>query len=92
VTDAGAMGSVGAGAMWSVDAGGMCRILGIILPLRGPSYKLRLARFSARLKLQDGPSVAKWRGNPNPLLPTPKRIRERPNLFISKKPKPNVLT
>ena len=29
------------------------------MPLRGPSCKLRLARFSARLKFQDGPSVAK---------------------------------
>jgi hypothetical protein len=31
----------------------------VIIPLRGPSCKLRLARFSAKLKLQDGPSVAK---------------------------------
>ena len=30
----------------------------IIIPLRGPSCKLRLERFSARLKFQDGPSVA----------------------------------
>ena len=30
-----------------------------IVPLCGPSSKLRLARFSARLKFQDGPSVAK---------------------------------
>ena len=32
----------------------------IIIPLRGPSCKLRLARFSVKLKLQDGPSVAKF--------------------------------
>ena len=30
----------------------------IIMPLRGPSCKLRLARISAKLKFQDGPSVA----------------------------------
>ena len=30
----------------------------IIIPLRGPSCKLRLFRFSAKLKFQDGPSVA----------------------------------
>ena len=30
----------------------------IILPLRGPSDKLRLARSSAKLKFSDGPSVA----------------------------------
>ena len=30
----------------------------IIVPLRGPSCKLRLARFSVKLKFQDGPSVA----------------------------------
>ena len=29
----------------------------IIKPLRGPSYKLRFARISVRLKFQDGPSV-----------------------------------
>ena len=29
-----------------------------IMPLRGPSWKLRLSRFSVRLKFQDGPSVA----------------------------------
>ena len=29
----------------------------IIIPLRGPSCKLRLARSSAKLSLQDGPSV-----------------------------------
>jgi hypothetical protein len=28
------------------------------MPLRGPSCKLRLARFSARLKFKDGLSVA----------------------------------
>ena len=31
----------------------------IIMPLRGPSCKLRLARVSDKLKFQDGPSVAK---------------------------------
>jgi hypothetical protein len=31
----------------------------IIMPLHGPSCKLGLDRFSARLKFQDGPSVAK---------------------------------
>ena len=31
----------------------------IILPLRGPSCNLRLARSSARLNFSDGPSVAK---------------------------------
>ena len=56
--DAGAMWSVAAGVMWSVAAGAMCWFLGIIMPLRGPSCKLRLARISARLKMQDGPSVA----------------------------------
>ena len=30
----------------------------IIMPLCGPSCKLRLSRFSAKLKFQDGPSVA----------------------------------
>ena len=30
----------------------------IIIPLRGPSCKLRLFRFSVELKFQDGPSVA----------------------------------
>ena len=30
----------------------------IIIPLRGPSCKQRLERFSAKLKFQDGPSVA----------------------------------
>ena len=30
----------------------------VIIPLRGPSCKLRLFRFSAKLKFQDGPSVA----------------------------------
>jgi hypothetical protein len=30
-----------------------------IMPLRGPSCKLRLARFSAKLKFQDGVCVAK---------------------------------
>ena len=34
-------------------------ILQKIVPLCGPSCKLRLARFSAELKFQDGPSVAK---------------------------------
>jgi hypothetical protein len=34
------------------------RFIARIKPLRGPSCKLRLARFSARLKFQDGPSVA----------------------------------
>ena len=29
------------------------------MPLHGPSCKLRLARFSVKLKFQDGPSVAK---------------------------------
>ena len=29
-----------------------------IIPLRGPSCKLRLSRLSARLRFQDGPSVA----------------------------------
>ena len=29
-----------------------------IIPLRGLSCKIRLAKFSARLKLQDRPSVA----------------------------------
>ena len=29
-----------------------------ITPLHGPSCKLRLSRFSVRLKFQDGPSVA----------------------------------
>ena len=32
----------------------------IIIPLRGPSCKLRFARISDRLKFQDGPSVAIW--------------------------------
>ena len=31
----------------------------IIIPLRGPSCKLRFARISDKLKFQDGPSVAK---------------------------------
>jgi hypothetical protein len=31
----------------------------IMMPLRGPSCKLRLFRFPAKLKFQDGPSVAK---------------------------------
>ena len=31
-----------------------------IMPLCGPSCKLRLFRFPARLKFQDGPSVAIW--------------------------------
>jgi hypothetical protein len=30
----------------------------IIIPLCGPSFKLRFARISVRLKFQDGPSVA----------------------------------
>ena len=30
----------------------------IIVPLRFPSCKLKLARFSVKLKFQDGPSVA----------------------------------
>ena len=30
----------------------------IIIPLRGPSCKLRFERISVRLKFQDGPSVA----------------------------------
>jgi hypothetical protein len=30
----------------------------MIIPLCGPSCKLRFARISVRLKFQDGPSVA----------------------------------
>jgi hypothetical protein len=51
-----------------------------IMPLCGPSCKLRLSRSSARLRFQDRPSMAKR----DPLLPTPnpKKIRKHYNSNI----------
>ena len=46
-------------AGYAQDAAGYAQFCRIIIPLRGPSCKLRLSRFSAKLKFQDGPSVAK---------------------------------
>ena len=46
-------------AGYATDAAGYAQFCQIIIPLRGPSCKLRLSRFSAKLKFQDGPSVAK---------------------------------
>ena len=40
----------------------------IIMPLRGPSCKLRFARISVRLKFQDSPSVATMLDNQLPQL------------------------
>ena len=45
-------------AGYATDAAGYAQFCQIIIPLRGPSCKLRLSRFSAKLKFQDGPSVA----------------------------------
>ena len=45
-------------AGYAQNAAGYAQFCQIIIPLRGPSCKLRLFRFSAKLKFQDGPSVA----------------------------------
>ena len=45
-------------AGYARDAAGYAQFCWIIIPLHGPSCKLRLSRFSARLKFQDGLSVA----------------------------------
>ena len=45
-------------AGYATGAAGYALFCQIIIPLRGPSCKLTLSRFSAKLKCQDGPSVA----------------------------------
>ena len=54
----GAAGYAQNAAGYATDAAGYAQFCQIIIPLRGPSCKLRLSRFSAKLKFQDGPSVA----------------------------------
>ena len=55
-TDAAGYATSAAG--YASSAAGYAQFCQIIIPLRGPSCKLRLSRFSAKLKFQDGPSVA----------------------------------
>ena len=52
----------------------------IILPLRGPSCKLRLAISSARLNFSDGPSVAivgSWDPNSKKIFELAKNIKHK---------------
>ena len=60
--------------------GGWLAVSVIILPLRGPSCKLRLARSSAKLNFSDGPSVAKCRH-----YQTQSRIREGLKVNMAKR-------
>ena len=54
----GAAGYATGAAGYATGAAGYNTFCQINIPLRGPSCKLRLSRFSAKLKFQDGPSVA----------------------------------
>ena len=54
----GAAGYATGAAGYATGAAGYAQFCQINIPLRGPSCKLRLSRFSAKLKFQDGPSVA----------------------------------
>ena len=54
----GAAGYATSAAGYATSAAGYAQFCQIIMPLRGPSCKLRLSRFSAKLKFQDVLSVA----------------------------------
>ena len=53
-----AAGYATSAAGYDTSVAGYAQFCQIIIPLRGPSCKLRLSSFSAKLKFQDGPSVA----------------------------------
>ena len=59
-------------------------IIQTIMLLRGPSFKMRLDRYSAKLKFQDGPSVAKSICFNNILIyQSNKKVQRKLTVFLS---------